>query len=405
MTMSESEELSYLRSPRAIRERCANILSAVRDGRSGHFVVRDNQLDDTARFVVDVIRSNYPTLDIPYHSRWNHFRAGGVDRVATFNSRFGDERERLRSQIELAITSVLLDAGAGPNWSYHEPLSDRRFSRSEGLAVASHDAFLAGAFTSDSSKPLRADAGGLMGFTAERLARAFQVSDANPLVGLEGRAALLTRLGECVAANPKVFVGGRLGGLADSLLEQADGDLTAPTILRALLQHLGSIWPGRVTLHGKNLGDVWRHRHAGGEGATAGLVPFHKLSQWLTYSLLEPFEWFGVTVSDIDHLTGLPEYRNGGLLLDKGVLERLDTRIPGQAHPPSSELVVEWRALTVSLLDELAEKIRDKLGQTSDSLPLAKVLEGGTWAAGRKLAQQKREGLPPIEIESDGTVF
>lgn len=403
--MSDAQEVDYLRSPSAIRERCANILAAVREGRSGHFVVRDAKLNDAARYVVDVIRSNYPDLNIPYHSRWNHFRAGGVDRVATFNSRFNDPRERLRSQVELAVTSVLLDAGAGDKWSYQEPLGDRVFSRSEGLAVASHDAFVAGAFTSDSAKPLRADAGGLMGFSADRLARAFQVSESNPLLGLEGRAALLTRLGECVAANPKVFRGGRLGGIADYLLEENGDSLGAPRILSAILEHLGPIWPGRISLHGKNLGDVWRHRSAGGEGATRGLVPFHKLSQWLTYSLLEPFEWAGVKIRKIDALTGLPEYRNGGLLLDKGVLERLDTRIPGQTHPPSSELVVEWRALTVVLLDELAERIREILGQTKESLPLAKVLEGGTWAAGRKLARQKREGLPPIEIESDGTVF
>ena len=53
-------------------------------------------------------------------------------------------------------------------------------------------------------------------------------------------------------------------------------------------------------------------------------MPFHKLSQWLTYSLLEPFEWAGVTVTGLDALTGLPEYRNGGLLLDTGVLRLRD---------------------------------------------------------------------------------
>jgi len=39
-------------------------------------------------------------------------------------------------------------------------------------------------------------------------------------------------------------------------------------------------------------------------------MPFHKLSQWLTYSLLEPFEWAGVRIHRLDELTGLPEYRN-----------------------------------------------------------------------------------------------
>ena len=61
-----------------------------------------------------------------------------------------------------------------------------------------------------------------------------------------------------------------------------------------------------------------------GPGLTAGWMPFHKLSQWLTYSLLEPFGWAGVAVTDLDELTGLPEYRNGGLLLDTGVLRLRD---------------------------------------------------------------------------------
>jgi len=42
------------------------------------------------------------------------------------------------------------------------------------------------------------------------------------------------------------------------------------------------------------------------------IVPFHKLTQWLTYSLLEPLETAGLTVVNLDELTALPEYRNGG---------------------------------------------------------------------------------------------
>jgi hypothetical protein len=68
-----------------------------------------------------------------------------------------------------------------------------------------------------------------------------------------------------------------------------------------------------------------------------------------------------------------------------------------------SELVVEWRALTVALLDELAPQVRSRLGVAG--LPLACILEGGTWAAGRELATQLRGGDPPLAIKSDGTVF
>ena len=39
-------------------------------------------------------------------------------------------------------------------------------------------------------------------------------------------------------------------------------------------------------------------------------------------------------------------------------------------------------------------------------MPLACILEGGTWAAGRKIARERRvDGRPPLEVTSDGTVF
>jgi hypothetical protein len=134
-------------------------------------------------------------------------------------------------------------------------------------------------------------------------------------------------------------------------------------------------------------------------------VPFHKLSQWLTYSLLEPFAWSGVQVRGLDALTALPEYRNGGLLIDSGVLKLRDAAVAGKVWQPGDELIVEWRALTVALMDELATSVRKLLHLDEHRLPLACVLEGGSWAAGRELAQRHRNGLPPLQVASDGTVF
>jgi hypothetical protein len=68
--------------------------------------------------------------------------------------------------------------------------------------------------------------------------------------------------------------------------------------------------------------------------------------------------------------------------------------------------VVEWRALTVALLDRTAVEVRRILGVDAAALPLAKVLEGGTWAAGREIARERRpDGRPPLTVASDGTVF
>ncbi len=153
------------------------------------------------------------------------------------------------------------------------------------------------------------------------------------------------------------------------------------------------------------VGDCWPHPALGDKGSSAGWIPFHKLSQWLTYSLLEPFAWAGVPVTGLDALTGLPEYRNGGLLLDAGVLTFKNAQLAQLPMRADHTLIVEWRALTVALLDELAPMVRQRLGKTEAQMPLACVLEGGTWAAGRVLAQQQRDGKPPLNIESDGTIF
>ena len=368
----------------------------------------------TATLVAKLTEARYPDLHIPYHSRWRHFEAGGVDRAGQLNLALARSTpvEKARAQIDLALVSVLLDAGAGPDWAYREATAGQscghEYTRSEGLGVASFHAFVSGLFSSDAAHPLQADAQGLQSVTAEELGNAFQVTANNPMVGLEGRAALLRRLGHALQDQPDLFgQPGRPGHLFD-LFTKDGAVLQAHDLLDVLLAGLAPIWPAQNTIDNIPLGDCWRHPAARGEtenSASDGWMPFHKLSQWLTYSLLEPFEWAAVKVQGLEALTGLPEYRNGGLFLDSGVLRLRDITQADRLHAAGDELIVEWRALTVALLDELAPLVREQLGLTATQMPLACVLEGGTWAAGRALAQQLHHGLPPLNIQSDGTVF
>ena len=401
-----------LLSAASVRERAEAMFALGRAGELAHFTVDLGRLGACADAVVATTRAEYPTLDIPLHARWRHFAAGGLDRWGTLNEavRWSDPRERARAAFDLAITSVLLDAGAGAAWRYEEGRTGEVYSRSEGLAVASFDMFIGGAFSARPDAPFRADAGTLAGLAVDELARGLQVSIANPLVGLEGRASLLNRLGQTVEDDPEVFGiadDPRPGGLFDYLVARApDERVAAPAILEALLLHLGPVWPGRIELGGIDLGDTWRHPAIRAAGPADGLVPFHKLSQWLAYSLVEPLEEAGIRVVDLDGLTGLPEYRNGGLFIDTGVLAFRDPDAAARPHAVESTLVVEWRALTVALLDRVAEEVRRKLDVSAAEFPLAKVLEGGTWATGRRLAREKRPGgEPPIQVISDGTVF
>ncbi|KAA0081698.1 DUF1688 family protein [Mycolicibacterium sp. P9-64] len=390
-----------LRSTTAIRERAGHLLERARCGESAWFSVDDGALAVAAAEVADVTRTRYPDLNVPFHSRWRHFEAGGVDRRAQLADRLD-----ARAMVDLAVVSVLLDAGAGPDWGYDEVATGQRLTRSEGLGVASWHAFTSGLFSSDTTDPLRADAAALLALDADRLAEAFQVGPKNPLVGIDGRVAVLHRLGAALTAAPETFgTLGRPGGLFDALTAGGRTSVGAHDILSLLLASLSGIWPADNTIGDLPLGDCWRHSAVSGPGLTHGWMPFHKLSQWLTYSLLEPFQWGGVRVDDLDALTGLPEYRNGGLLLDSGVLQLRDPALAAGPWTAGDELVVEWRALTVALLDELAPLVRSRLGVDAHRMPLARVLEGGTWAAGRALARRLRDGLPPLTIISDGTVF
>lgn len=382
------------------------------DDKLPNFRIDLTRMDDVINLVLDTTRASYPSLDVPFHSRWRHFVNAGDNRWADIADGISwpDRAARGRAEFDLAITSVFLDAGAGPTWRYTDPQTGAAIGRSEGLGLASLAMFAGGAFSADLAQPLRADASKLRQLDVSDLKRGMQVSETNPMIGIDGRADLLRRLGELVASKPDMFGTKdtpRPGGLFDRLVALADnGRLPAPTILSELLLQLGPIWPSRLTLDGIGLGDCWKHPAMTTSDATSGLVPLHKLSQWLAYSLIEPLQTAGIDVTDIDGLTGLAEYRNGGLFIDGGVLKFRDPADAAREHDVSSPLVVEWRALTVALLDRVADGLRQRLKLDATSLPLAKVLEGGTWAAGRILARERREDhSPPVKVISDGTVF
>ena len=396
----------------AVRERAHRLLAIGLEDRLPNFRVHLDRMEATAELVVETTRTAYPSLEVPFHSRWRHFAIDDVDRWTALagQTAWSDPAARARAEFDLAMVSVFLDAGAGPSWRYHDPVTGSAIGRSEGLGLASLAMFASGVFSSDPRQPLRVDAEALANFSVSDLERGMQVSETNPLVGIDGRVDLLRRLGRLVASKPEAF--GRFdaprpGSLFDRLATLADDfRLPAPTILSELLRELGPIWPSRLTLGGIALGDCWKHPMLIMSDATSHLMPLHKLSQWLAYSLIEPLQNAGIEVTDIDGLTGLAEYRNGGLFVDSGVLTFRDAGDASREHDVASPLVVEWRALTVALLDRVADSVRHRLGLDAGALPLAKILEGGTWASGRRLARERRaDASPPVKIISDGTVF
>ncbi len=433
-----SAAVAWLRTPGAVRERCNALFALAERDALPHFALDLGRLDAAANLVAEVTWRDYPDRAIPYHSRWRHFEAGGIDRWRGLaaETRGVDRDEIARMRVDLCVLSVLLDAGAGPAWCYREPGTGLVLARSEGLAVASLHAFRAGVFSSDPARPLQADAEGLRSLATSALADALQVTPDNPLAGLSGRAALLRNLGTAIHAlpdpsprpppaggggeetallKPPPLAGGgwgrgraaRPGRLFDHLRARAKNhQVPAPVILETILVALAPIWPDRLRLDGANLGDVWHHPALVDGTPAPGLVPFHKLAQWLSYSLVEILEDAGIAVTDPDALTGLAEYRNGGLFIDCGVLRPRDPGLGQTALPVAHPAVVEWRALTVALLDRIADPVRARLGRSASDLPLARILQGGTWAAGREVARRLRpDGGPPFRMITDGTVF
>ncbi|KAG9313670.1 DUF1688-domain-containing protein [Chiua virens] len=420
-----------LRTLPAIRARCARVHDLAEKGALQYFDYYPGRLDAVIEFCASI-------MEIPPHGRWRHLDAGRP-RIAPLLQVWTDAGidtiEQCKRLLDLFLVSVLLDAGAGNAWKYTEPGTSEAFARSEGLGVASVHMFTTGLFSGSVEQPCRVDAQGLARITVDKVSEAMQVSVANPMVGLEGRTALLVNLSTALCSNPQIFgQNARPGNMLDFLDAQSklDGStrrVHIAALWSVLIEGLSPIWPSRLTLDGVPLGDVWPCPALKGHQTSKDqdkpdnkssddvdpdtLVPFHKLTGWITYSLIEPIQrLLGWSFDGVEDLTGLPEYRNGGLLVDFGVL----TLRPGVVAPdgsgmprlpPSHPAVVEWRAMTVIELDRIADGLRKKYNLDRESLTLAQVLESATWKGGREIAKKLRPstGGPPIEIISDGTVF
>ncbi|KAF3941104.1 hypothetical protein ABW19_dt0207403 [Dactylella cylindrospora] len=437
-----ADPVVYLRSLYAVRERTKFVMIAAQKQQLTNFTVDMTKFKETAEYVVSIIKRDYaPDYHmIPPHGRWQHFEIGGRKRVDLLLESFEPEitiEEKTKRLIDLFLVSVLLDAGAGTKWQYKSKDNGRIYKRSEGLAVASMDMFKDGVFSSDPKNPYRVDGYALKQLLPDVLARGLQITPQNPIDGLHGRASLLLKLGQ--ALDNKEFFGAdhRPGNMLDYLLNHPstqiqDGKpyIPVPTLWTVLVDGLAPIWPqSRTQLDGTSLGDAWLCSTMPPAAYWERIVPFHKLTQWLTYSLMVPMSklmkihWVG------EHLlTGLPEYRNGGLFIDTGLitlkpqqmkrgLEAYHANSKKEGQPnvevvpmfsADDDVIVEWRALTVQFLDMLLPEVNRLLGlQGPESLSLAQMLEAGTWKGGRELAEVSRPNTrePPIMILSDGTVF
>ncbi|KAJ2386272.1 hypothetical protein GGI05_004436 [Coemansia sp. RSA 2603] len=435
-----SSSVEYLKSLPAVRERSSAVYALGQSNKLQHFTLNEDKISSVADYVVSLITRDHQELRlVPPHGRWRSYEitVDGVrhdlvqDQVAQWQAQGVDAWECARRTVDLFVVSVLVDAGAGSTWAFQDSLAGR-LQRTEGLGLAALRMFQKGAFSSDPTLPCQADALGLSQLTDAKLLEGFQVSPENPLLGAENRAELLRRLAKALEMHEEFFAPPagcsgppRPGYLLDHLarVQQTKGTISVNDMWRVIIDGFASVWPAsRTQLQGQSLGDVWPCSALPAPHPADRLVPFHKLSQWLTWSLLEVIvRLAGLEVKDTELLTGLPEYRNGGLLVDMGVLTlKHEDCERGLLNPLATAgvpvfdgydpVIVEWRALTVALLDRVAEAVKLRCCKDGEKVPdmlLARVLEGGTWKAGREIAAKLRPESkdPPINIVSDGTLF
>ncbi|KAL5692898.1 hypothetical protein EMGR_005596 [Emarellia grisea] len=415
----------------------AKWIEKYKEGRLNHFEYHPDRLQDAVQYVINIIKRDFGPDKyhlIPPHGRWQHFEVGGVSRpeslLKQWKSDGANPLEQTRGLLDLFFVSVLLDAGAGDRWRFTEPDTDIVVGRSEGTALASYNMFVNGDFsTVDSERRDVVMGQALKDFDAATLQRGFQIDEkTNPLVGASSRVELLRALGQSLLNLPEIFgPAGRPGNLVDYLLSQSSTtkEINYETLWTTLQTVLLPVWPSsRTHIDGRPLGDAWPLQVLADDAQgthqnskCAHIQPFHKLTQWLAYSLTVPFErLLGVKWTNMDLGTGLPEYRNGGLFVDLGVLtlkpaaEEHGRHNSGSTLPAfeaTSDEIVEWRAMTVALLDKLHEQIMNSEVFSGVRLRLAQFLEAGSWKAGRELAAEKRPETrsSPILILGDGTLF
>lgn len=428
-----------------------------------HFDVDMGKFPDVVSFVSGIIKRDYdaPFTSIPPHGRHQHFCVGGRDRIASLLSTFPEEvdnSEKCRRLLDLYLVSVLLDAGAGTEWSYKSMENGRVYRRSEGIAVATLEMFKHGYFSGNPANKFQVDKHGLAQLTVERIAQGLQSKPGNTMAGVAGRTDLLVRLAKALDEKKEYFGDdGRPGNMIEHLLSHPSTQASSmpivplPVLWNVLMDGLVSIWPtSRTTINGVPLGDAWPCQSLpqpaaspttstfspfpqSGPASTApweSILPFHKLTQWLCYSLMQPMQsLLRIHFAGTELLTGLPEYRNGGLFIDLGVLtlkkEDMERglhnysehfRVSGakgvEVAPmfqPSDDVVVEWRGVTVGFLDMLCTEVNKALRSelNGNELSLPQLLEAGSWKGGREIAEVSRPNTkePPILIDTDGTVF
>jgi hypothetical protein len=386
-----------LLSAEAVRTRCGAVLEAALAGDLDHVAADLSRLPDTVGKTVAAIEAAYPDHQIPPFGCWRFFEADEVDRWAVLagTRNFETPSAMLRSAADLAITSHCVSVPVNSAWEWSDPVTGRAYPGRTGLGLGILSMFAAGSFSADPADPMRVDAHALIRLEGAEVAYGLQLDWNRDGDTIKAIADLLKRLGEATGMRPDLFEVDnetRPGILADRLAVKSDGaPIDLSECLAELQNGLSPMWAGGAALGDVVLGDAFHHSALLQGEAGAGIVPFHLVPQEIAYALVEPFAWAGLETSALDSLTGLANLEHALLFLDAGAMSLKQG--PGSVLEGQEALdrAIELRAVSVALMDRIADALRQELDAPSEALPLTCIMEGGTVRAGKKITSERPE--------------
>ena len=358
------------------REICLKIYNNILNNNSKYFEINLEKLDQTVDDLLEFILKKYPKMNIGMHSRLNHIPEW-YDLVQKWKCPLNEKIKRL---IDLLFVSVLLDGGSGENWKYIS--NNIEYRRSEGLGKCVYNMFISGFFSLDEKQPYKVDMNRIKLINLDEFKNEFQISKDNILIGLENRLENLVNFSKFMINNDNFNINNNIrpGNIFDKIYNNLEIDLDK------LYEIIFSFSPIINDVHYYKPLDVY--------------VPFHKILQWLSYSLIDLFKKFNISIRSDNYLTALPEYRNGGFLIDSNIINFKNNNLKNIFHEINSDIIIELRASTIVLIDIIKDKINIK---KKNNLNISQVLEGGTWRYGRYLAN--KNNISPIKIKSNGIIF
>ncbi|MEP3046708.1 MAG: DUF1688 family protein [Roseibium sp.] len=393
--------------PDEIRDRANGYLEKAIAGKLTHMSVDLDKLPNALIRVLETTKVTYPDFQIPPYGVWRAFEVGGVDRWgAIANARdFASAEEMLTAAADLAILAALMNTTRPNGWSYIEPNTGAQVEGKQASALAAFNMFAAGSFSADLSDPFRVDAETLIRIPSDELAAGLQWDPFTGDDGIQNMQRHLKRFGEALALRSDLFGEGQItrpGLLAKRLAEIGKGTVDATAVLDQLLEALVPVWDGGAVLEEITLGDSFAHSADANRGE---IMPFHLCAQEMVYSLVEPFAWAGCEVANLESLTSPSDLDHAALFTGTDVLQVRDG-FENSDLGTNQDRMVEIRAVTIGLMDKMADMLRTELDVASDQLPLTCVLEGGTSRAG---AQILRENGPQVQnlgsFMNPGSVF